>query len=185
MTDAYFHYTPSQIMLAALSLADHELCERTIHETFHLANAGINTQAGAGSQNRKAAAAAEERARLLGAELRDKVIATVESCRTLLATEPPERLNGYWQKEALNITKPLARKLKKCRDPDRWDLVALQKARREQPLRKGDDDDEDGRPAGASVGDDAAVFGSVDEREAKRRKVNAASGLEDPFGGPL
>lgn len=168
-------------MLAALSLADHELCERVIRETFH--HAYTPNPPSAPPQNRRAAAAAEERARLLGAEMRDKVLAAVESCAAVLAKEPPERLTEYWGTEADTITRPLNRKLRKCRDPDRWDLVALQKARREQPLRKGDEEDEDGRAGGGSLDDDAAVFGNVEERDAKRRKGNTRPA--DPFGGPL
>jgi cyclin H len=184
MTDAYFHYTPSQIMLAALSLADEELCDRVIHETFHLAH--TPTPQHAPSQSRKAAAAAEEKVRLLGAEMRDQVRAAVASCRSLLAQEPPAHMTGYWGTPAqTDAVKPPLRKLRKCRDPDRFDLVALHKARREQAMRNGDADDEDGRvPAGSSLDDDdAAVFGKVGERDVKRRKVN--KGLEDPFGEPL
>lgn len=71
--------------------------------------------------------------------------------------------------------RPLLKKLKKCRDPDRADLVALQRSRREQTARRE-------QPAEAKAAD-AAVFGGESEeaREAKRRKV----ALEDPFGPPL
>lgn len=70
--------------------------------------------------------------------------------------------------------KPLVKKLKKCRDPDRVDLVALQKARREQAEKK--------KPKPA-LKDDGAVFGgALGEPEAKRRKtING----DDPFGPPI
>lgn len=192
MTDAYFHFTPSQIMLAALSLADHELAERVIHETFQHA-APNSTGLGTAPPNqlkegRRAAAASEERARLLGADVRERVLAAVGSCRDMLSKEPPERLTAYWDMpDAKQISRPLLRKLKKCRDPDRWDLVALQKARREQNLRKGftrgvDGGDNSGSARG-TIEDDATVFGDADGRDTKRRKVT--QGLEDPFGGPL
>lgn len=75
--------------------------------------------------------------------------------------------------------KPLVRKLKKCRDPDRVDLVALQKARREQALQK--------KPKPVPK-DDAAVFGNalggaLGEPQPKRQKTTTV--LDDPFGGPL
>ena len=70
------------------------------------------------------------------------------------------------------MIRPLLKKLKRCRDPDRADLVALQRARREQTTTR-----KDPPPKKA---DDGAVFESEEAREAKRRKV-----LEDPFGGAL
>ncbi|KAK8116871.1 uncharacterized protein PG998_005152 [Apiospora kogelbergensis] len=109
VTDAYFHYTPSQIMLAALATADEGL-----------------------------------------------------ACRAMLEKEPPEKMNDNEERKA--IIKPLNRKLKKCRDPDRVDLVALQKARREQAMVK--------KPK-IPVKADGAVFGESfgDGRESKRRKT--------------
>jgi cyclin H len=72
------------------------------------------------------------------------------------------------------VIKPLNKKLKKCRDPDRVDLVALQKAKREQVQQK--------MKAKSSVTEDGDVFGKVadKERDSKRRKV-----ADDPFGPPL
>jgi cyclin H len=78
---------------------------------------------------------------------------------------------------------PIRKKLNKCRDPDRWNLVELQRSRREQVLNKGggggsDDGGNGGGSAGASKDDD--VFGG----DAKRRKV-AKGAMDDPFGGAL
>lgn len=69
--------------------------------------------------------------------------------------------------------KPLRRKLQKCRDPDRADLVALQRARREQAVTKPK------KPPGPN---DGAVFGDADPRDAKRRKVE---NTDDMFGPAL
>lgn len=66
--------------------------------------------------------------------------------------------------------KPLRKKLQKCRDPDRVDLVALQKARREQALNK-DKEKKVNK-------DEGNVFGG----DLKRQKVGKA---DDPFGPPL
>lgn len=188
VTDAYFHYTPSQIMLAALSLADRELAERVVHETFHHPPPPPPSEAAASAaptkeNNRKAAAAAAgERARLLGAEMRDRVLEVVNACRDMLAKEPPERMTAYWGTPDSNqITRPLLRKLKKCHDPDRWNLVELQRARRQQVKENAEEDE--GHGARGSLDGDGAVFGDVDEHAVKRRKVTKAP--ENPFGGPL
>lgn len=181
VTDVYFHYTPSQIMLAALSLADQELAERVVHETFHHPAPPSEGAGGQPRESRKGASAAGERARLLGAEMRDRVLEAVRACREVLAREPPERMTSYWgTPESHQITRPLLRKLKKCRDPDRWDLVAYQAAKREQARQKEDAADGGGR---GSLGGDGAVFGDVNGRDVKRRKVADAPG--DPFGGAL
>ncbi|KAK8062912.1 cyclin H [Apiospora hydei] len=121
VTDAYFHYTPSQIMLAALAMADEGLVERMLREAF--AAQGVPGHAREGA---------------------------------------PEKMNDNEERKA--IIKPLNRKLKKCRDPDRVDLVALQKARREQAMVK--------KPK-IPVKEDGAVFGGsiADGRESKRRKT--------------
>ena len=77
------------------------------------------------------------------------------------------------QPETVKLMKPLRRKLQKCRDPDRADLMALQKARREQASRKERKSDgaDDGMGA---AGDDA--------RDAKRRKMEKK---DDVFGPAL
>lgn len=72
--------------------------------------------------------------------------------------------------------KPLVKKLKKCRDPDRVDLVALQKARREQGEQK--------KKPKPIAKDDAGIFGgALAEPDAKRRKT-VLNG-DDPFGPAL
>ena len=96
MTDAYFHYTPSQIMMAALSLADRGLAERLIQATFHYVNpqtdSGADTpSADAKDSNRKT----EDKAAIIGSYIRDKVLGTIESCRDMLHKELPER-REHW-----------------------------------------------------------------------------------------
>ncbi|KAL8377500.1 hypothetical protein RB595_008262 [Gaeumannomyces hyphopodioides] len=210
VTDAYFHYTPSQIMMAALSIADHGLLECLIQETFKrgggggttatpLAEDGAATPATEGAiqpnkpaRSGRAKKSELERERIFGAEVREKVLATIAACRKMLETEPPEREDEYYgTPHEATLFKPLQRKLKKCRDPDRNDLVALQKARRERALNSIDSDDEgpSARPGGkkATVENDGAVFGGPmlaaagdSSRDPKRRKVS-----NDPFGPPL
>ncbi len=187
VTDAYFHYTPSQIMLAALWLADQGLVERLLlRETFHRPPTSSTAASDTAAKPKKKKSEAEWE-RVNGTDVRDCVMATVAACSALLATEPPERLTEYWgQPDSNNIIKPLLKKLKSCRDPDRFNLVALQQTKREGTVKSY------ARTAAvaAAAGDgDASVFGpnlgliGGGAPEAKRRKL--AKGLEDPFGPPL
>lgn len=73
VTDAYFHYTPSQIMMAAVSMVDHGLLDVLIPVP--------NGEAG------QAAAFAG---------MRDKILGVIQSCREMLEEEPPERMTDYW-----------------------------------------------------------------------------------------
>jgi cyclin H len=68
--------------------------------------------------------------------------------------------------------KPLRKKLQKCRDPDRANLVNLQRARREQAMNK---------EKKTAANNDGSVFGDDLARETKRVKLENA----DPFGPPL
>ncbi|KAH6695005.1 cyclin mcs2 [Plectosphaerella plurivora] len=169
VTDAYLHYTPSQIMLAGLSLADRGLAESIIDGTFDTHN-GQSVPSDA-----------------ITVQIKEKVTATVESCRELLSTELPERLQDFWgTPESQKLIRPLIKKLRKCRDPDRADLVALQRARREAAAKASSDKEKKEKPR--PVGD-SDVFGGLmdlnEAREAKRRKVAAATANADPFGGAL
>lgn len=166
VTDAYFHYTPSQIMLAALSIADHDLFERMVELIFAKAGGDLNSN----------------QAEAMAQVVKAKTISTVLACKEMLMQEPPERLSDFYgTPEATSIMKPLIKKLKKCRDPDRFDLIALHKKRLE--FRETD-----AKPAKGPM-DDGAVFGgglnsgskADADHDVKRRKVAA----DDPFGPPL
>ena len=82
LTDAYFHYTPSQIMMAALLMVDKELVDILI----------------------PAAQPGDEESQHVTshAEMRDKIIKTIESCRAMLEKEPPQRMKEYWETVSLN-----------------------------------------------------------------------------------
>ncbi|KAI2607801.1 cyclin-like protein [Hypoxylon sp. NC1633] len=149
VTDAYFHYTPSQIMYAALAMADEGLVQRMMREAF------------AGQ----------------GEDAKDRIWGVIRKCKTMLEKEPPEKMSTYWtDPDSTKSIRVIRKKLTKCRDPDRVDLVALQKARREQAAQKP--------KAKSGVNPDENVFGNgnIQERELKRRKV--VNG-EDLFGPPL
>lgn len=92
VTDAYFHYTPSQIMLAALLIADVELFDRIIDATFGehpTVGSGANTpNTGANGTNDGALATIQA--------VKDKTVATIKACRDMLLQEPPERMTEFW-----------------------------------------------------------------------------------------
>jgi cyclin H len=77
VTDVYFHYTPSQIMMAALLMVDEGLLERLLP--------------GAPTENGDAA-----RITAAHTDIREKIMGTLRACRAMLEEEPPERLTDYW-----------------------------------------------------------------------------------------
>ncbi|KAK0652425.1 cyclin-like protein [Cercophora newfieldiana] len=186
ITDAYFHYTPSQIMLAALSLADRVLAERLISHTFHYvappSDSGPGTPMATGDAPvSRRDVKVEDKEAIIGSHIRDKVLGTVLACRDMLAKELPERREHWGNKVVYKAQiQPIRKKLNKCRDPDRWNLVELQRARREQAGNRSDSEDDEPEENPRSLEKDAAVFG--DALPAKRRKVVKT---EDPFGPPL
>jgi cyclin H len=100
LTDVYFHFTPSQIMMAALMIADAEMMEWYIKCKIPSTNG----------------------------DMQEKVLATVERCAQMLReVEPTNESSAIERKECA----ALAKKLRKCRNPEKMDLVGLQKAKRE------------------------------------------------------
>ncbi|KAL3419472.1 cyclin ccl1 [Phlyctema vagabunda] len=127
LTDVYFHFTPSQIMMASLLIADPDMTSWYI---------GIKVPAEA---------------------MREKVMMALEDCsNTLRTVEPTSQPSG----DELKELKRLAKKLNKCRNPEKIDLVGLQKAKRE-----GDD------------GEDEKI---IKKRKLEREKV--AKEGDDIFG---
>ncbi|KAH9222755.1 cyclin-like protein [Leptodontidium sp. 2 PMI_412] len=100
LTDVYFHYTPSQIMMAALLIADQELIEWYIKSKFPPS----------------------------AADMQRKVLSVVESCAEMLRSVEPNVESAAEERKEL---KTLGKKLMKCRNPEKIDLVALQRAKRE------------------------------------------------------
>ncbi|KAH7152726.1 cyclin-like protein [Dactylonectria macrodidyma] len=153
VTDAYFHYTPSQIMMAALSMVDEGLVDILVPSPPQNGDQG------------KAK---------VHADMRQKIMDTIGDCRRMLEEEPPERMTDYWgTPEIVKSMKPLRKKLQKCRDPDRANLVNLQRARREQTLNK---------EKKTVKLDDGGVFGGELARDPKRIKLEKT---DDVFGPPL
>ena len=107
LTDVYFHFTPSQIMMAALIIADEELTRWYISCKFP-ATAG---------------------------NMQGKVLGTLRRCADMLRAVDPSLEPSAVERKELQA---LAKKLKKCRNPEKMDLVGLQRAKRE-----GDGEDDD------------------------------------------
>ena len=73
LTDVYFHYAPSQIMMASLSMVDHGLVDILVPK---------------GPANGDTAGAFSE--------MREKILDAIANCRNMLEEEPPERMSEYW-----------------------------------------------------------------------------------------
>ncbi|KAK3074181.1 hypothetical protein LTR53_003579 [Teratosphaeriaceae sp. CCFEE 6253] len=107
LTDAYFHFTPSQLLLAALSLADPPLT------SFYL------------------------RTKLpLTSDLRPKILATITSCASLLASYSEGQILSKEERTALE------EKLEKCRDPGTRDLVGASERAKRGGERTGEEEEE-------------------------------------------
>ncbi|KAG5921452.1 hypothetical protein E4U42_005851 [Claviceps africana] len=164
VTDVYFHFTPSQIMVASLLMVDSGLVDVLLPRPAGDAgeSRGDGKESGAPSQ------------------AYEKMMTIIESCRAMLEDEPPERMSEYWgTPEIIKSMKPLRKKLQKCRDPDRANLVELQRARREQAVTKST---KPGQPGPTS---DGVVLGETDPRGAKRRRTDAVDSADDVFGPTL
>lgn len=105
ITDVYFHFTPSQIMMAALLIADQELLEWYTSTKFPVDDS-------------------------TAAKMKEKIMATVRKCADMLRTVEPKVDADLPPAEKKEIS-ALSKKLRKCRNPEKIDLVGLQKAKRE------------------------------------------------------
>ncbi|POS82502.1 hypothetical protein EPUL_004237 [Erysiphe pulchra] len=101
LTDAYFHFTPSQIMMAALVNADRDLAmwylERKLSDTEP-------------------------------EDFKRKILSTIDACANMLKIVDPRSEPLTDERKELQ---GLAKKLKKCRNPEKIDLASLHRAKRE------------------------------------------------------
>ena len=134
LTDVYFHYTPSQIWLAAFLLADNTLA------SFYI------------------------KAKLpLSSPVREKLMILLSACGAMMASSMLVKPGKDEMKELLRIDK----KLYECRNPEKVDLVGMNKAQKR---------------------DGEAESGGLDEKIIKKRKLereNSMKESEDVFGPPL
>lgn len=139
LTDAYFLYTPSQIWLAALLIADSPLFNFYFDVKFPSPSSPPSNL------------------------LKSKILSTLQQCSTLLksstSTKPAQ--------SEMDEFKRIDKKLYKCRNPEKIDLVGINKAVK--------------RDGGYGVS-------GVDEKVVKKRKLERERSERDGadiFGGPL
>ncbi|KIX09449.1 uncharacterized protein Z518_00529 [Rhinocladiella mackenziei CBS 650.93] len=113
MTDAYFLYTPSQIWLAAMMVADRELVDTYLERKL--------------SQLPLTEAAAS---------LEPKLVSTISACATLLASYRLPDDDSTQRREMKRIRK----KLTVCQNPEKMDIVAVARAKAAEK-REGDGSD--------------------------------------------
>lgn len=116
LCDSYFHYTPSQIMFASLYLASAPLT------TFYLALKSYNPS----NPDTNTATSTYQ-----------KVLTLIKNLAQTLSSIPEEQTPEQRQE-----IQALVKKLKKCRNPEKADLVGLQKMKREGVDGKDGEDEE-------------------------------------------
>ena len=130
LTDVYFLYTPSQIWLAALLIADRTLAR--FYLGVKLSNA---------------------------IELESAIMDTIQACANLLMSSTSVKPGDAEMKELTRIDK----KLYKCRNPEKMDLVGINKAQKRDGDVKGNTDLDDKvikkRKLENETLHDASVFG--------------------------
>ncbi|TGO14221.1 hypothetical protein BTUL_0056g00290 [Botrytis tulipae] len=116
LCDSYFHYTPSQIMFASLYLASAPLT------TFYLALKSYNPS----NPDTNTATSTYQ-----------KLLTLIKNLAQTLSSIPEEQTPEQRQE-----IQALVKKLKKCRNPEKADLVGLQKMKREGVEGKDGEDEE-------------------------------------------
>lgn len=111
MTDAYFLYTPSQIWLAALFMSDEPIAQ------FYL---GIRVPLDSHTKNGASA------------DLRNRLLATIKDCVTLLRSYVPG------SQQEMKDLKRIGKKLYQCQNPEKMDLVELNKAQKREGATDSD-----------------------------------------------
>ncbi|KAK2734443.1 hypothetical protein FQN57_001678 [Myotisia sp. PD_48] len=170
LTDVYFLYTPSQIWLAAFLIADKPLAE-----TYLDTKLGVlppSSLAGSAGSSRNPS---DHPAAVLSA-LRTKLTSVLQSC--------VDMLNAYRTSAGASDPKKLkriAKKLYHCQNPEKLDLVALNKLQKSGgsyvPFAQ-----DSARSASAST--PGGVEDEV-ERAAKKRKVEAEDPKSNVFGAEV
>lgn len=87
VTDVYFHFTPSQIMMASLLMVDSALVDILLPRS-----AEIESQNDDGTNETETNALAK----VMITNSYEQIMATIEMCRSMLEDEPPERMSDYW-----------------------------------------------------------------------------------------
>ena len=134
LTDAYFLYTPAQIWLSALMVVDEPLCMFYVDTKLGSAPADSPTST-----------------------IKAKVLATLQSCASLLRSSSGATTTPG-QKELTEL-KRIDKKLYACRNPEKLDLVEINKAQK----RDGE----------------GGAEGALDEKVVKKRKLEREVSLKE------
>lgn len=102
MTDAYFLYTPSQIWLAAMMVADRDLVQTYLNRKLSELPPNDTTM-----------------------KLKQKLLSTISACASLLEAYRSPEDDATQRKEMRRIGK----KLTICQNPEKMDIVAVAKAK--------------------------------------------------------
>ncbi|KAK2734895.1 hypothetical protein FQN55_002464 [Onygenales sp. PD_40] len=172
LTDVYFLYTPSQIWLAALLLADRPLAE------FYLdAKLGPIIPTSTSTSSSSSSSTLSPTARALSS-LRDKLTTTLTNCADTLSTYQETHTDATAPATMKNL-KRIGKKLYHCQNPEKQDLIGLNRAAK----REGN---------GSGSGSGTPMVMATDEAElqraAKKRKLErerAEREGERIFGGEL
>lgn len=158
MTDAYFLYTPSQIWLSALLLADRPLAEFFLETKL-------------GGPTNPSAATDNDNLQNPLSELRTKLHKVLEDCAALLKSYTPLSSDTA----QVDYSRRVAKKLYKCQNPEKA-----------KPGQKRDSGRP--TPTAGAVTDSGVTTESESERLAKKRKFELeqkSSGAQDIFGPEL
>ena len=120
MTDVYFLFTPSQIWLSALLIADKPLAE------FYL-----DTKLGPVTPSPEPSSTTPSPAEMLSV-LRTKLTSVLDSCAALLTSYTQSHTSTTPNPERMKRLKQIGKKLYRCQNPEKIDLVALNKAQRRE-----------------------------------------------------
>jgi cyclin H len=126
LTDVYLLYTPSQIWLAAFTMADEPLARFYLRSKFPKPD-----------------------------DVPPQLISTVEGCVELLRASPSVKPEGAEAAELARIHK----KLHRCRNPEKTDLVGINQAQKRDGEAKGE--------------------AALDEKIVKKRKLEREQSLKD------
>ncbi|KAF9631327.1 Cyclin [Lasiodiplodia theobromae] len=116
ISDAYFFYTPAQVWLAAMLLADEPLTLFYVDTKFP-----------------SAAAAAQDEKQAAAWEVRNKLVATIRACAQLLEAQRKVLEGSELDEEC----KRIARKRDLCSDPEKADLIGLHAAQKRGGASEG------------------------------------------------
>lgn len=130
MTDAYFLYTPPQIHLACLMIVDLDLTTKYIDVLFDQLGARIGP-------------------------IKQQLLDTINACAEVIRSYRSFAEDEEMGKELKRVGK----KLRKCQDPEKKDIVNNEKAKLEKGYADGYDSDDTQNIKKRKNGDDGEVFG--------------------------